>query len=209
MDGFASPQLPPGDGGPDDERLSDAAGADFARPLAPGSLGPFNSTIAGPAGREERILAEAPLPSTEIDSAAGAPRTRLVVAVRPVIAALVVGTSGAWLLAGFVLLAFQRDTRGEDRDELELDGRQRALLVAIFGLGFLGVFTGWYVSCLESFPAVNPSPRLFLPLLPALVVAFAPARGRWGALAGARVPPAVLLAPFYAVYVVDLAGRMR
>ena len=68
---------------------------------------------------------------------------------------------------------------------------------------------GWVVTCSAiGVTAINPSPRLFVPLLPLIAVAASPDKARIGRLADGRIPLALLLVPIWIAFVATVIVAM-
>ena len=84
-------------------------------------------------------------------------------------------------------------------------------MLGVAAVTYMAVIAGWVIYC-EAPPlevTLKPHARLFLPLLALVPLALSLPRGRLAArLASARVPLALVLVPFEAVWLVAVAGKM-
>lgn len=113
----------------------------------------------------------------------------------------------ALALVLFVLIACQQD-RAPIRQLLI---RERVAFVAIFLIGYLAVLAGWVAYCNGTAMdvVIHPNGRLLAPLVPVLLVGLAPDGPRATRLGNLRVPLAVGLVAFYAVWLFDAARSFR
>ncbi len=111
------------------------------------------------------------------------------------------------VLVVFMFLAVQRDSR----ERFDLSWGRRGSLLGVAAVTYMAVIAGWVIYC-EAPPlevTLKPHARLFLPLLALVPLALSLPRGRLAArLASARVPLALVLVPFEAVWLVAVAGKM-
>jgi uncharacterized membrane protein len=112
---------------------------------------------------------------------------------------------GVLCLVAFALLAIQRGAF----EELTFGVSERVTLLVIAAIGYTGVVAGWVVTCSAiGVTAIDPSSRLFVPLLPLIAVAGSPDKARIGRLADARIPLALLLVPIWVAFVATVIVTM-
>jgi uncharacterized membrane protein len=112
---------------------------------------------------------------------------------------------GVICLLALALLAIQRGAS----EHFVLRLSERLALLGIAAIGYTGIVAGWVVTCSAvGVTAINPSSRLFVPLLPLVAVAASPDRARIGRLADGRIPLAVLLVPIWVAFVATLIVTM-
>ena len=89
--------------------------------------------------------------------------------------------------------------------------KERAAFVAIFLIGYLAVLAGWVAYCNGTAMdvVIHPNGRLLAPLVPVLLVGLAPDGPRATRLGNLRVPLALGLLAFYAVWLFDAARSFR
>jgi hypothetical protein len=107
----------------------------------------------------------------------------------------------------FVLVSIQHDRR----EPAALDWSQRGLLIVLFVIGMTLVFAAiWIYWTTPGDDVISGlQARYFVPLLVLLPVAAGTPAVRWLGARDARLPLAVLLAPFFVVCVVSVTFRMH
>jgi len=109
-------------------------------------------------------------------------------------------------LALFALVAVQRT----GTETLTLSLGERGYLLGVGALGVVAVFAGWIVTCTAvGADTIDPSPRLFLPMLPVVAVALGPDKGRLSTLLRARAPLTWAVLPLLMVFAITVATTMR